>query len=135
MSRLLLCTDLDRTLLPNGAESESEQARILFRRLAEHPQVTLVYVTGRHQQLVEQAIDEYQLPRPDYVIADVGSTIYKIIGDDWVYLEPWESVINRDWRGKSATELHDLFSQLKDIEFQETSKQNTYNQLLRTEKH
>ena len=26
MSRLLLCTDLDRTLLPNGAEPESEQA-------------------------------------------------------------------------------------------------------------
>lgn len=37
MSRLLLCTDLDRTLLPNGSEPESEQARKKFSQLAEHP--------------------------------------------------------------------------------------------------
>jgi len=49
VSRLLLCTDLDRTLLPNGSELESEQARKNFDQLIKHPQVTLVYVTGRHQ--------------------------------------------------------------------------------------
>ena len=31
---LLLCTDLDRTLLPNGEQPESPQARTLFARLA-----------------------------------------------------------------------------------------------------
>ena len=31
--KLLLCTDLDRTLLPNGESPESERARPLFRRL------------------------------------------------------------------------------------------------------
>mgnify|MGYP000444995282 FL=1 len=54
MNPLLLCTDLDRTLVPNGAEPESAQSRKKFSQLAGHPQVTLVYVTGRHQQLVEQ---------------------------------------------------------------------------------
>ena len=126
MSRLLLCTDLDRTLLPNGPEPESEQARKKFSQLAEHPQVTLVYVTGRHQQLVEQAIDDYQLPFPDYVIADVGSTIYEITGTDWRHQEVWEKTINHDWQGKSTNELDALFGAINNIQLQEVSKQNTH---------
>ena len=126
MSRLLLCTDLDRTLLPNGSELESEQARKNFDQLIKHPQVTLVYVTGRHQKLVEQAIEEYQLPQADYVIADVGSTIYEITGRDWHYLGAWEKLIDSDWQGKSANELHDLLGDINDIQLQEKSKQNTH---------
>ena len=61
-ARLLLCTDLDRTLLPNGEQPESPSARALFARLAARPGVTLVYVTGRHRALVQAALDEYQLP-------------------------------------------------------------------------
>jgi len=126
VSRLLLCTDLDRTLLPNGSELESEQARKKFHQLIKHPQVTLVYVTGRHQQLVEQAIEEYQLPQANYVIADVGSTIYEITAKDWHYLDAWEKAINRDWQGKSANELHDLLGDINDIQLQEASKQNIH---------
>ncbi len=47
MRPLLLCTDLDRTLLPNGPAPESPRARPLLRRLAAASGVTLVYVTGR----------------------------------------------------------------------------------------
>ena len=126
MKRLLLCTDLDRTLLPNGSELESTQARKKFHQLIKHPQVTLVYVTGRHQQLVERAIEEYQLPQADYVIADVGSTIYEITGKDWCYLNAWEKVFNRDWQGKSANELQGLLGDITDIQLQESSKQNTH---------
>ncbi|MFW2373899.1 MAG: HAD-IIB family hydrolase [Gammaproteobacteria bacterium] len=126
MSRLLLCTDLDRTLLPNGAEPESEQARQKFHDFASHGQVTLVYVTGRHRQLVEQAIDEYQLPQPDYVIADVGSTIYEITGADWHYQQAWEDMINSDWQGNSASELNNLLSDIRDLKLQEASKQNKH---------
>ena len=81
--RLLLCTDLDRTLLPNGKQRESSRARVRFRALTDHPQVILVYVTGRHQTLIELAIRNYRVPEPDYVIADVGSTIYKLENDFW----------------------------------------------------
>ena len=38
---LLLCTDLDRTLIPNGREPESPEARPWFRRLAAEPEVAL----------------------------------------------------------------------------------------------
>lgn len=126
MRRLLLCTDLDRTLLPNGSEPESANARENFSRLAQHPQVTLVYVTGRHQQLVEQAINKYKLPQPDYVIADVGSTIYEINDHDWHYQQQWERFIDDDWQGKNANELHRLLVDLNGLQRQEESKQNTH---------
>ena len=126
MSRLLLCTDLDRTLLPNGAQPESELARKRFSKLAGHSQVTLVYVTGRHQQLVEQAIEEYDLPRADFVIADVGSTIYEILDTGWHYQESWEKIIAGDWQGNSAIELTRLFANINEIQLQEESKQNTH---------
>jgi len=126
MSRLLLCTDLDRTLLPNGAQPESELARKRFSQLVEHSQVTLVYVTGRHQQLVEQAIEEYDLPRADFVIADVGSTIYEILDTGWHYQESWEKIIAGDWQGNSAIELTRLFANINEIQLQEESKQNTH---------
>ena len=126
MRRLLLCTDLDRTLLPNGPEPESTNARKNFSRLVQHPQVTLVYVTGRHQQLVEQAIKKYKLPQADYVIADVGSTIYEINDHNWHYQQRWESLIDDDWQGKSANELHRLLVDLKGLKLQEESKQNTH---------
>ena len=36
-SPILLCCDLDRTLIPNGPQPESPGARPLLRALAHHP--------------------------------------------------------------------------------------------------
>ena len=124
--RLLLCTDLDRTLLPNGPQAESSGARDKFRQLALQPGVTLVYVTGRDRTLVEDAIDEYRLPQPDYVIADVGSTIYEIQQHDWQHWDKWQQEISPDWAGRSHDDMHSLFSSSLLLKLQEDTKQNTY---------
>ena len=47
--RLMLCSDLDRTLLPNGPQEESPEARPLLRRLAQRPDLVLAYVSGRNE--------------------------------------------------------------------------------------
>ena len=91
---ILLATDLDRTLLPNGSQPESPAARQRFSRLAARPEVQLAYVTGRHRELVEAAIAEYELPRPDFVIADVGTSLYEIDVHDWRQM--------RDWRARAT---------------------------------
>ena len=124
--RLLLCTDLDRTLLPNGPQAESSGARTKFRQLVTQPGVNLVYVTGRDRRLVEDAIDEYQLPHPEYVIADVGSTIYEIQQHDWRHWDKWQQEISPDWAGKSHDQMHSLFSSSLLLKLQEDTKQNTY---------
>ena len=124
--RLLLCTDLDRTLLPNGPQSESPDARNKFRQLSGENGVILVYVTGRDRGLVEQALGEYQLPQPDYVIADVGSTIYRLEQGNWFHWGKWQDEISPDWKGRTHAQIASLFDDLPSLKLQEQSKQNTY---------
>lgn len=124
MSRkILLCTDLDRTLLPNGVQPESPNARQRFTALAARPEVTLAYVTGRHQILVQQAIDDYSLPIPDYVVADVGTTIYEIAGSAWQSWNEWGEEVAPDWAGLSHDQIFQLFADLSALTLQEPSKQ------------
>lgn len=123
--RLLICTDLDRTLIPNGPEPESADARRRFATLAGRPEVTLAYVSGRHQALVEEAIAEWGLPVPDFVIGDVGTTIYRVGADHaWGRLENWERRIGVDWAGRSRADLHALLRDLNALRPQEDRKQN-----------
>ncbi len=124
--RLLLCTDLDRTLLPNGNVSESAMARVYFKALARHPGCTLAYVSGRHQALVQQAIAEYDLPLPDYVIGDVGTTIYQVVDHEWHEWPQWSHEIEPDWAGREHAEMHRLFSELSELTLQEGAKQNRF---------
>jgi len=124
--KLLLCTDLDRTLLPNGPQPESASVRALFNQLALRKEVTLVYVSGRDKLLVQQAIKNYQLPVPAFVIADVGSTIYQIKKNKWIHLEHWDDEISADWNGKSNKDLQNILKNFKDIRLQEYSKQKTH---------
>jgi len=125
--RLLICTDLDRTLIPNGPESESTGARAGFLRFASRPEITVAYVSGRHRALVEKAIDNYQLPIPDFVIGDVGTTLYHV-GDaqDWSHQAFWEETIGRDWGDRSHANLKGLLQSISVLRLQEPSKQNRY---------
>jgi sucrose-6F-phosphate phosphohydrolase len=123
---LLLCTDLDRTLLPNGDQPESPEAREYFRRLVTRSEVTLAYVTGRHQQLVEQAIRDYQLPEPNFVIADVGSTVYELQAGSWTRWVKWEDVISTDWLGNTHLQLSRMLDGFSQLDLQENEKQNTH---------
>ena len=124
--RLLICTDLDRTLLPNGVQPESPSARRRFAALASRPEVTLVYVTGRHRALVEQAISCYALPQPAYVIADVGTSIYQLTDGQWLAWDQWQTEIAPDWNGADNAGLRKLFADLSAARLQEAVKQNTY---------
>lgn len=125
-ARLLICTDLDRTLIPNGTQPESAGAQAHFATLAAQPQVTLVYVSGRHRELVQAAIDEYSLPTPDYAVCDVGTTIYHLqSARDWQRQASWEAEIARDWNGLARDGLERALTGLDDLRLQEESRQNS----------
>jgi HAD superfamily hydrolase (TIGR01484 family) len=119
----LLCTDLDRTLLPNGSAPESPGARERFAALAARPEVTLAYVTGRHRALIEEAMAVYRLPVPDYVIGDVGTRIWEVAGGRWRALDDWAEAIAADWAGLEHRQLAELFADLSCLRLQEPDKQ------------
>lgn len=126
MKRFLLCTDLDRTLIPNGKQPESPQAMERFKRLVNCEEVTLVYMTGRHRALIEQAIAEFDLPQPDFAIADVGTTIYRIDSSGWRHWDEWDAQIAPDWQGLTHDELYRLLSVFPALRLQEEEKQNRH---------
>jgi len=125
-SHILVCTDLDRTLLPNGAESESPTARPRFSMVTAQPETCIAYVTGRHKVLVEKALKSYRLPVPDFVLADVGTTIYELTDDGWSVWPEWSAEISGDWAGLDHARLQRLFKDLKALRLQENSKQGNY---------
>lgn len=126
MSPLLLCTDLDRTLIPNGREPESAGARERFRRFVAEQGVTLAYVSGRHRGLVEEAIRDFGLPLPDYVIGDVGTSLYRVRDGSWSRVSDWEEIIGADWAGLDRSGLAALFEDLAELRPQESEKQGRY---------
>ncbi len=124
--KLLLCTDMDRTIIPNGHQPEHPDARVQFRRLCNLPEIILAYVTGRHLQLVEKAIENYNLPEPDFAITDVGTKIYKKSCDSWISILQWQKQIAKDWQGKTHNQLQQALIGLSDLNLQENTKQNDY---------
>ncbi|WP_017293404.1 HAD-IIB family hydrolase [Geminocystis herdmanii] len=126
LNKLLICTDLDRTLIPNGDAPESPQARNLFTQLVTQSHVTLAYVTGRDKSLVQNAIEQYQLPFPNFVIADVGSTIYTLENSQWLRLKDWDNHIGKDWQHKNYADLISLFTDIKQCQLQEKEKQGLH---------
>jgi len=54
----ILCTDLDRTLIPNGNQPPDPDAIPTLHALLKQVNLTLVYVSGRDIALVQQAIEE-----------------------------------------------------------------------------
>jgi hypothetical protein len=101
-------------------------ARRRFQALAAHPEVTPVYVTGRDRQRVERAIVNYRLPRPQFVISDVGTNIYDLRQGGWQVWQRWVEEIAPDWDGFDHQRLSRLLSGFSDLRLQEVSKQNTF---------
>ena len=126
LQKILLCSDLDRTLIPNGYQQESADARAVFSQLAEHPNIFLAYVSGRNKKLILDAIEEFYLPVPDYAIGDVGTTLYRIIDGNWQLSEDWSDEIGKDWSGLRREELLEFFEDMEVLELQEPEKQNQY---------
>lgn len=71
-THLALATDLDGTFL-GGDEA---QRHLLYDWLrSRREQVTLIFVTGRDLPFIRELVADGWVPRPDFVIGDVGTTI------------------------------------------------------------
>lgn len=125
---LLLCTDMDRTLLPNGSQAVSPGAAACLRRLIEAAGLQLAYVTGRDLGRVLAAVDDYDVPVPDYIIGDVGSSLYRHDGSDWVPLAEWAAHIATDWQGRDSGQVHALIGDDPRLTAQEADRQHDYKQ-------
>ncbi len=135
LHNILICSDLDRTLIPNGFQKESAHARPVFRQLAENANIYLAYVSGRDRKLILDAIQEFYLPEPDYAIGDVGTTFYRVMSGNWQLSDDWSDEIGKDWKGLNWEQLAEFFEDIDDIWLQETEKQSPYKLSFYTDQH
>ncbi len=125
MTPLLICTDLDGTLLPNGRAIESPMARCYFQHLIQASNAQLAYVSGRSLSLVEAAIQDYALPKPHYIIADVGASLYGAHQHTWQPCMQWQQHIMQTWSEHYVTQIKQLLQGFPDLNLQATAQQTT----------
>ena len=126
LQKILICSDLDRTIIPNGCQEESAHARAIFRQLAEDSNISLAYVSGRDKKLILDAIEEFYLPLPDYAIGDVGTSLYRVINCNWQLSDDWCDEIGQDWKSLAKGELAGLLEDMEELRLQEPEKQKPY---------
>ena len=97
---MVLATDLDGTFLGG---LKDERRRFYDWIEAERHRVGLIFVTGRDPGFISDLTRKQGVPRPDYVVGDVGTTIASV--DDDHYLTPiaeLEAEIDGAWNNATA---------------------------------
>ncbi|MGD9275832.1 MAG: HAD-IIB family hydrolase [Candidatus Pacearchaeota archaeon] len=114
MKKILIATDLDRTLLPNGNHKLSKGAINSFKILIKktNKKIILIYITGRNKTLILQAIKKYNLPKPEFCISMVGSVIYKYEKNSLIEDKNWENHLKKSSKNFNSEKI---ISSLKDI--------------------
>ncbi len=124
--RLLLCSDMDGTVIPYAAPEDAD-ARPRLRALCRHPAVALAYVTGRDAELVREAIAQFDLPTPAYAVTDVGACIWRVdAAGDWTRWDEWQTEIAQDWRGQTQEQARPLLADWAGLTLQAEERQQPY---------
>lgn len=97
----VLATDLDGTFL-GGSEA---QRRNLYDHLLEQPDHLLIFVTGRDVDFIRDLVAQPGMPRPHYIIGDVGTSVFH--GSNFEPIVAVEAPIASSWE-KSASRVADM---------------------------
>jgi trehalose-6-phosphate synthase/hydroxymethylpyrimidine pyrophosphatase-like HAD family hydrolase len=111
----VLAADLDGTLLSGDATDRWR----LRAAVARHPEVTVVFATGRGLPAVREALRDRLLPRPRWIIADIGSTV--IDGVNLSPVEPLQTRLRAGWAG--AERVRAALSRFPGLKYQNDAAQ------------
>lgn len=131
VSKVVLTTDLDGTLIPLEGNSQNRTDLLRLARALDACQIDLVFVTGRHLESILDAIEQHHLPQPDWIIADVGSSIFTRNPSDanesesWVRVGAYSDHLDELTGNCSIDELASLIADLnvEGLRLQEPEKQ------------
>ncbi|GEP98950.1 glucosylglycerol-phosphate synthase [Chitinophaga cymbidii] len=112
---MILATDLDGTFL-GGSNHHKEQ---LYSIIRENEDFRLIFVTGRGVESVLPLLNDPVIPRPDYIICDVGATV--LDGHTLEPVQPIQNSIETKWPGKEP--VMRLLEDVKGIRLQAVPQQ------------
>ncbi|MCA8984733.1 MAG: HAD-IIB family hydrolase [Planctomycetaceae bacterium] len=129
----VLATDLDGTLIPLQGNAQHRRDLLQLTKAFRDLPIDLVYVTGRHLASVQDKILEHGLPSPAWMICDVGTTIYRVQGDEIQPIFEYEE-FQRELVGSfPRSHLVRAVAHIPGLELQEPEKQGPHKLSFYTE--
>lgn len=123
----VLATDLDGTLIPLDGNERNASDLVTLAAQLRASDVKLVFVTGRHFVSVQAAINQDRLPTPDWIICDVGTTIYERHAvDKFVQLHAYGEHLAAATTELSIDELRSRLTAVDRLRLQEPEKQGPF---------
>lgn len=89
-----LASDLDGTLIPLPDTAQNEEDLIRLNKLREIHDFILIFATGRSFHSVLNAVEQHALPMPDWIICNVGTSIYKKTEDSFFELSAYHEKLS-----------------------------------------
>lgn len=122
----VLATDLDGTLIPLPDHPENIDALNTLRAEREQLGFTFLYATGRHAESVFEAITEYNLPLPDWMICDVGTTILQADGKTFTPFAPYADHLAARVGDSDRADVERLLQDLEGLDLQIPAHQREF---------
>ncbi|MDA3874623.1 MAG: HAD-IIB family hydrolase [Kiritimatiellae bacterium] len=122
----VLATDLDGTLIPLPNAPEQSLALKELQVASEDQRFRIVFCTGRHFESVLEAIDEFQLPRPEWIICDVGTSIYHLLQTDYIPYTPYAEHLRTKISDSSNSEINSMLHGLPGLAMQAEDHQQEF---------
>lgn len=125
---ILVASDLDGTLIPAHESPDSgDGIHDLVRALDDaRDSLVLAYVTGRHKELALDGVRAWGLPRPDVLVCDVGTTLYRWESGAFRDDEAYAGEMRRAMGGTDAEALRGALSQGGTLTLQEPARQGRF---------
>lgn len=123
----VLATDLDGTLIPLSDCSENKTDLQRLSKTIREKEIQLVFVTGRHLSSVQAAIKEFKLPSPDWIICDVGTSVFRTTSSS--AFEPskeYADCLRKILGANDIQPLADLVKHVPGLQIQEDEKQGRF---------
>ena len=122
----LLATDLDGTFIPLPGNADNLAALASFRAARVQRRFGLLFATGRHLESVLDAIRQHDLPAPDWIVADVGTSIHRRLGESFESYAPFEVRLAEQTRGATRGDVESLLAPLPGLTLQPPERQQRF---------
>ncbi|MCB0324130.1 MAG: HAD-IIB family hydrolase [Bdellovibrionales bacterium] len=127
MKTAVLASDLDGTLIPLERTAETRSALRSFGLHCGKSACSLIYVTGRHLSLALDGVVAFELPQPETIIADVGTTIWRKASDQrWELDQGYAELLRQHWNGREATDIGAILDSLPELRLQPDDRQGRF---------
>lgn len=119
----VLATDLDGTLIPMKDRPENIADLERLKTFIEQHELEIVFVTGRPFESVVGAIKDYDLPATNWIICDVGTSIYsRTDSGDYQLVESYSDHLGQIVASMEQSELRQRLEAIEGLRVQEPDK-------------